>query len=96
MRRLEGFHGGPALPPHLGHLQTAGTMGALSGEQSGLTTKSRNPASLSRVAAGSATFTVGAFLVQQSGDVAGPACISRRQTSPRAAEDTALHRLVLA
>ena len=71
-------------------------MGALSGEQSGLTTKSRNPASLSREAAGTATFTVGAFLVQQSGDVAGPACISRCQTSPRAAEDTALHRLVLA
>lgn len=70
--------------------------GTLSGEQSGLTRKSRNPASFSREAAGMATFTVGAFLAQEPGDVAGPALISRRQTSPRAAEDTALHRLVLA
>ena len=76
-----GFHSDPALPPHLGHLQTAGTKGALSGEQSGLTAKSRGPARLSQEAAGRVAFTVGAFLAQES-DVASPARISRRQTSP--------------
>lgn len=47
MRRLGGIHSDLELPPHLSHLQTAGAIGYAFCHTVRLTTKSRNPASLS-------------------------------------------------
>lgn len=98
MRQSGGFHSDPALPPHLGHLQTAGATGrVLSGRQSGLTTKNRNPASLSREDAGDGTFPL-----EPSRPWSLKMCPAQhaladaRPTRPRAAGDPTLQHLVLA
>lgn len=73
MRRLEGFHGDPALPPHLGHLQTVGDTGCAFSQAVRANDKEQEPSQPLLGGCWAVTVPVGASQPLELGDTAGPA-----------------------